>query len=100
MQLAAGVISMIVISNFQYSFTLFTPGMKEIWEMFPTPKIAMIFSLFILFETWPVPVAGYLIDRFGMRKLDAHRRNRVSSWDGCGGGFFAGRFLICTSITG
>ncbi len=91
MQLAAGVISMIVISNFQYSFTLFTPGMKETWVDVPYPKIAMIFSLFILFETWPVPVAGYLIDRFGMRKL------MLIGAIGTGIGWICGGFF-CRSI--
>jgi MFS transporter, OFA family, oxalate/formate antiporter len=68
-QLAAGVISMIVISNFQYAFTLFTPGLKETFPDVPYKEIALIFTLFILFETWPVPLAGYLIDKFGIRKL-------------------------------
>jgi MFS transporter, OFA family, oxalate/formate antiporter len=68
-QLIAGVISMIVISNFQYAFTLFTPGMKESFPDVPYKDIAMIFTLFILFETWPVPIAGWLIDKFGIRKL-------------------------------
>ena len=68
-QLIAGVIAMIVISNYQYSFTLFTPGMKEQFTGVPYAKIAAIFSMFILFETWPVPVAGYFVDRFGIRKL-------------------------------
>jgi OFA family oxalate/formate antiporter-like MFS transporter len=68
-QLTAGVISMIVISNFQYAFTLFTPGLKETFPDVPYKNIALIFTLFILFETWPVPVAGYLIDKFGIRKL-------------------------------
>ena len=35
----------------------------------PYAQIALIFSMFILFETWPVPVAGYFVDRFGIRKL-------------------------------
>jgi len=68
-QLIAGVIAMVVISNYQYSFTLFTPGMKEQFTGVPYAKIAAIFSMFILFETWPVPVAGYFVDRFGIRKL-------------------------------
>jgi len=68
-QLFAGVIAMIVISNYQYSFTLFTPGMKQQFTGVPYAKIAAIFSMFILFETWPVPVAGYFVDRFGIRKL-------------------------------
>ncbi len=68
-QLLAGLISMVVISNYQYAFTLFTPGMRAQFVGTPYPQIALIFSLFILFETWPVPIAGILIDRFGIRAL-------------------------------
>ncbi len=68
-QLAAGVIAMIVISNFQYAFTLFTPGLKQQFVGVPYSQIALIYTLFILFETWPVPVAGYFIDKFGIRNL-------------------------------
>ncbi|HXZ38545.1 MAG TPA: oxalate/formate MFS antiporter [Thermodesulfobacteriota bacterium] len=68
-QLIAGVIAMIVISNYQYAFTLFTPGMRQQFTGVPYAQIALIFSMFILFETWPVPVAGYFVDRFGIRKL-------------------------------
>jgi MFS transporter, OFA family, oxalate/formate antiporter len=68
-QLAAGFISMVVISNYQYAFTLFTPGLRQQFVGTPYPQIALIFSLFIVFETWPVPVAGILIDRFGIRTL-------------------------------
>jgi OFA family oxalate/formate antiporter-like MFS transporter len=68
-QLAAGVTAMVVISNFQYAFTLFTPGLKDSFASVPYSQIALIYTLFILFETWPVPLAGYLIDKFGIRKL-------------------------------
>ena len=68
-QLTAGVVAMIVISNFQYAFTLFTPGLKQTFAAVPYAQIALIFTLFILFETWPVPLAGYLIDKFGIRRL-------------------------------
>ena len=68
-QLIAGFISMVVISNYQYAFTLFTPGLKAQFVGTPYPQIALIFSLFILFETWPVPLAGIFIDRFGIRTL-------------------------------
>jgi OFA family oxalate/formate antiporter-like MFS transporter len=68
-QLAAGVIAMIVISNFQYAFTLFTPGLREQFPAVEYSSIALIYTLFIIFETWPVPVAGYFIDRFGIRNL-------------------------------
>ena len=68
-QLAAGVAAMVVISNFQYAFTLFTPGLKETFANVPYADIALIYTLFILFETWPLPVAGFFIDKFGIRNL-------------------------------
>src|SRR5260221_2136422 len=68
-QLAAGVTAMVVISNFQYAFTLFTPGLRQQFASAPYSDIALIYTLFILFETWPVPVAGFFIDKFGIRNL-------------------------------
>lgn len=68
-QLVCGLIAMILISNYQYAFTLFTPGMKLTFTGVPYAKIAAIFSAFILFETWPMPVAGYFVDKLGIRKL-------------------------------
>jgi OFA family oxalate/formate antiporter-like MFS transporter len=67
--LIAGVAVMILLSNYQYCFTLFTPGMKQQFPGVPYAQIALIFSIFVLFETWPVPFVGGLIDRFGIRKL-------------------------------
>jgi len=68
-QLVCGVVAMILISNYQYAFTLFTPGMRQTFAGVPYAKIAAIFSAFILFETWPMPVAGYFVDKLGIRKL-------------------------------
>jgi len=68
-QLVAGIVAMVVISNYQYAFTLFTPGIKETFASVPYSKIVAIFSMFVLFETWPIPVAGYFVDRFGIRRL-------------------------------
>lgn len=67
--LAGGVVVMILLSNYQYCFTLFTPGMKAQFAGVAYARIALIFSIFVLFETWPVPLAGALIDRFGIRQL-------------------------------
>jgi MFS transporter, OFA family, oxalate/formate antiporter len=68
-QLVCGIVAMILISNYQYAFTLFTPGMKLSFPGVPYAKIAAVFSAFILFETWPMPVAGYFVDKLGIRKL-------------------------------
>jgi MFS family permease len=53
------------------AFTLFTPGLKQTFAAVPYAQIALIYTLFILFETWPVPLAGYLIDKFGIRNTYA-----------------------------
>jgi OFA family oxalate/formate antiporter-like MFS transporter len=68
-QLIFGVCVMILLSNYQYCFTLFTPGLHQQFPAAPYSKIALIFSIFVLFETWPVPIAGVLIDAFGIRRL-------------------------------
>lgn len=68
-QLVFGVLAMMVISNYQYAFTLFTPGMRQTFTGVPYAKIAAIFSAFILFETWLSPISGYFVDRLGIRKL-------------------------------
>ncbi|MCL5125227.1 MAG: hypothetical protein M1511_12160 [Deltaproteobacteria bacterium] len=53
-QLIAGVVGMIIISNYQYAFPLFAKGMKEQFINVPYRQIALVFSAFILFETWPI----------------------------------------------
>lgn len=68
-QLIFGVLAMIVISNYQYAFTLFTPGIKQTFSGAPYAKIVLISSIFLIFETWPMPAAGYFVDKFGIRKL-------------------------------
>ena len=68
-QLIAGVVGMIIISNYQYAFPLFAKGMKEQFVNVPYRQIALVFSAFILFETWPMPISGFLVDKFGIRKL-------------------------------
>jgi len=70
-QLVSGVVAMIVISNYQYAFTLFTPGIRQSFPAAAYAEIAAIFSTFVLFETWLSPVSGYFVDRFGIRKLMA-----------------------------
>jgi len=52
-QLTAGVVAMIVISNFQYAFTLFHSGTEtDICGCALCPNRFSFLPLFILFETW------------------------------------------------
>jgi OFA family oxalate/formate antiporter-like MFS transporter len=65
-QLILGVVCMVMIANLQYGWTLFVQPMasKHHWTL---PAIQGAFSLFVLTETWLVPVEGYLVDRIGPR---------------------------------
>ena len=65
-QLALAVIAMIMIANCQYAWTLFVPALRESygWSLAATQ---LGFTLFIAFETYAMPVEGYLLDRFGPR---------------------------------
>ena len=63
-QLFFGILCMGLVANLQYSWTLFVPPIanKTHWSM---SAIQLSFTIFILVETWLVPVEGWLVDRFG-----------------------------------
>ena len=65
-QLVASLITMIMIANLQYAWTLFvTPLQAETaWKL---SDIQFAFTLFILFQTWVQPLDGWFIDRLGPR---------------------------------
>jgi OFA family oxalate/formate antiporter-like MFS transporter len=65
-QLVIGIICMAMIANLQYGWTLFvTPiDAKFHWGR---ASIQVAFTIFVLLETWLVPIEGYLVDRFGPR---------------------------------
>src|SRR5439155_12284353 len=62
----ASVISMIMIANLQYAWTLFVTPMQQAhgWKL---SDVQWAFTLFILFQTWVQPLDGWLIDRLGPR---------------------------------
>ena len=63
-QLTLGVICMSMIANLQYGWTLFVNPIHDAhgWSL---SEIQVAFSVFVLVETWLVPIEGYLVDRFG-----------------------------------
>ena len=65
-QLIIGIICMAMIANLQYGWTLFVNPIdqKNHWGR---ASIQVAFTIFVLLETWLVPVEGYLVDRFGPR---------------------------------
>lgn len=65
-QLVVGVICMSMIANLQYGWTLFVNPINDKYE-WGRAAIQVAFTLFVLTETWLVPIEGYLVDRFGPR---------------------------------
>ena len=63
-QLACGIVCMTMIANLQYGWTLFVDPIdaKFGWGR---EAIQVAFSIFVLTETWLVPVEGWFVDRFG-----------------------------------
>ncbi len=65
-QLVIGVICMACVANLQYGWTLFVDPIDAKFH-WGRASIQVAFSLFVLIETWLIPVEGYLVDRFGPR---------------------------------
>lgn len=66
MQLVFGILCMVMIANLQYGWTLFVGPIDEKYQ-WGRAAIQIAFTIFVLTETWLVPIEGYLIDRFGPR---------------------------------
>jgi len=67
-QLVFGIICMVMIANLQYGWTLFVGPIDQKYH-WGRASIQVAFSIFVLAETWLVPIEGYLIDRFGPRVM-------------------------------
>lgn len=66
-QLVFGVVSMMLIANLQYGWTLFVKPMQTAnnWDV---QGIQFAFSIFIALETWLTPAGGWLVDTLGPRR--------------------------------
>src|SRR6201981_3867811 len=63
-QLIFGIICMVMIANLQYGWTLFVNPIDQKYH-WGRAAIQVAFTIFVLTETWLVPVEGWLVDRFG-----------------------------------
>lgn len=65
-RLVAAVVAMIMIANLQYAWTLFVKPLigATHWKL---SDVQWGFTFFIAFETWMMPLSGWLIDRLGPR---------------------------------
>jgi OFA family oxalate/formate antiporter-like MFS transporter len=65
-QLLFGVICMSMIANLQYGWTLFVNPIDDKFG-WGRAAIQVAFTIFVLTETWLVPIEGYLVDKYGPR---------------------------------
>ena len=59
---------MSMIANLQYGWTLFVNPIHDKFN-WSKAEIQVAFTIFVLTETWLVPIEGYLVDRFGPRPV-------------------------------
>ena len=57
---------MVMIANLQYGWTLFVGPIDSKYH-WGKASIQVAFTIFVVLETWLVPVEGYLVDKFGPR---------------------------------
>ena len=67
-QLFMGIVCMAMIANLQYGWTLFVNPIADKFH-WTRAAIQVAFTIFVLTETWLVPIEGYLVDRFGPRPV-------------------------------
>ncbi|MBB3222928.1 oxalate/formate MFS antiporter [Pseudoduganella umbonata] len=68
MQLIMGIVCMAMIANLQYGWTLFVNPLAEA-HGWTKASIQVAFTIFILTETWLVPVEGWAVDKWGPRPV-------------------------------
>jgi OFA family oxalate/formate antiporter-like MFS transporter len=66
MQLVMGIVCMAMIANLQYGWTLFVDPIDAKFH-WGRAAIQLAFTLFVVTETWLVPVEAWFVDKYGPR---------------------------------
>jgi MFS transporter, OFA family, oxalate/formate antiporter len=64
LQLAMGVVCMAMIANLQYGWTLFVDPIDAKYH-WGRAAIQLAFTLFVVTETWLVPIEAWFVDKYG-----------------------------------
>jgi OFA family oxalate/formate antiporter-like MFS transporter len=64
MQLAMGIVCMAMIANLQYGWTLFVDPIDAKYH-WGRAAIQLAFTLFVVTETWLVPIEAWFVDKYG-----------------------------------
>lgn len=67
-QLALGVLCMAMIANLQYGWTLFVDPIATT-RHWARADVQWAFTIFVLTETWLVPLKAWFVDRYGPRPI-------------------------------
>jgi len=65
-QLVLGIVCMVMIANLQYGWTMFVLPIDAVHH-WGRAAIQIAFTVFVICETWLLPLEGYVIDRIGPR---------------------------------
>ena len=65
-QLVVGIVCMSMIANLQYGWTLFVNPIAD-RHGWTKPAIQVAFTIFVLVETWLIPIEGWVVDKYGPR---------------------------------
>ena len=110
-QLILGIICMSSVANLQYAWTLFVLPIQQTFG-WSKAEIQIAFTIFILCETWLVPVEGWIVDRIGPRWMilaggigtflawfiDSHAASLMALYIGGGLAGFAGGAVYGTCV--
>jgi MFS transporter, OFA family, oxalate/formate antiporter len=64
LQLAMGIVCMAMIANLQYCWTLFVDPIDARYHL-GRAAIQLAFTLFVVTETWLVPIEAWFVDKYG-----------------------------------
>jgi MFS transporter, OFA family, oxalate/formate antiporter len=70
LQLAMGIVCMAMIANLQYGWTLFVDPIDAKYH-WGRAAIQLAFTLFVVTETWLVPIEAWFVDKYGPRVVIA-----------------------------
>jgi OFA family oxalate/formate antiporter-like MFS transporter len=68
LQLLFGIICMATVANLQYAWPLFRGPIAGSFS-WNQPAVEISFTIFLVVQTWLVPVEGWIIDKYGSRPL-------------------------------
>ena len=68
LQLIFGIVCMATIANLQYAWPQFRGPISTAFN-WNAPAVEISFTIFLVVQTWLVPLEGFLIDKYGSRPL-------------------------------